>query len=394
MNKQASDGTSTDDLERTGGQGQNSVQRAVHNDAAMATSLWKKWMTRDSKVHFLLVFSTGSILGTYVRVGIEALTKYKYSFTAEGSSLWPNFVACLLMGALQILNGPENSWFTECPYLYTGLTTGFCGACSSYSSMVLEMMHYSTSLNRININEHVKLPNRAYGIMEFLSVLLSHLFISFGAYIWGRALAEQLAAAVTTSRDSEKSEDSSDTPHPTPVVAHHTVLKYVKWLNMVFAAATIPLIALLIVLACVYNNYSRAVWTLPPLFGIFGSLLRHHLSLSFNSGNVRFPHGTFIANQLGVILICVFDMVQRGKKNGHSNTPIITSVTACRVVSALSNGFCGCLSTLSTFMNEGYRLGFRGSLFYYSVSFGVSYIVCIIMLGSLAWSRGLTVPVC
>ncbi|CAI4780942.1 BCN_G0052440.mRNA.1.CDS.1 [Saccharomyces cerevisiae] len=108
----------------------------------------------------------------------------------------------------------------------------------------------------------------------------------------------------------------------------------------------------------------------------------------------KFPLGTFLANVFATLLIGIFTMVQRGKKH------FSTDVSNCELVEFMSYCFCvniricGTLSTISTFINEGYKLSFINMLIYYTVSIAISYCLLVITLGSYAWTRGLTNPIC
>ncbi|CAI4903702.1 BPG_G0053420.mRNA.1.CDS.1 [Saccharomyces cerevisiae] len=95
------------------------------------------------------------------------------------------------------------TWMKDHQVLFLGVTTGYCGALSSFSSMLLEMFEHSTNLTNGNIANHTKLPNRAYGIMEFLSVLLVHLMVSMGSLIFGRQLGKEVIVAYGSSSFSK-----------------------------------------------------------------------------------------------------------------------------------------------------------------------------------------------
>lgn len=358
----------------------------------------------DGSMCFHLSFVTCSMLGNYARLGIMKLSNYTYSYISPGSLMWPNFTASLIMGILQVLNSPDNSWFIEYPNLFTSLTTGFCGSFSSYSTMMIESFLFAASLNETNIESGVRLPNRAYGIMEFLSVIFSNLFISMGGYIFGRFLASDILIYYlddknnnvgnnTNNENYDKIETMDNDTIMKFTLKHKRILKFIRFINYLFVLLAIPLIILIVVLAAVYDNYSRSGWTLSALFVIFGSFLRFYLSNWFNSRWENFPLGTLLANQFAVTVFAFLLIVQRGK-NYNGTGPIVNSKNGCRIVCSLMTGFCGGLSTVSTFINEAYKLPFRKMLFYYTTSITISIIICIITIGSFAWSRGFTQPLC
>lgn len=355
-------------------------------------------LSPTSIFHCYLLLITCTIIGNVIRIAILDLSNYSYSFIAPQNTLWPNFVSCLIMGMCQTLNSKENDWFSECPYLFTALTTGLCGSLSSYSSMMLEVFLFSASLNIVNIKNNVKLPNRAYAIMEFLSVLLSQMFVSLGAYLFGRVFASDIIVKFIDTRIKNKSLSSSS---PSDLkegsvenTSHHLILsRCIKFVDFLLAGLALPLIVLFVVLASVYDNSSRGDWTLGPIFGIFGTFARYYVSLYLNPLRKRFYFGTFICNEFAILTLGFFTLIQRGY-NSSLTGPIISKVNSCRIVSSLSTGFCGSLSTISTFINEGYNMELYYALIYYTITVAVSYIFLVVTLGAFSWSRGLTEPVC
>ncbi|SCU81449.1 LAMI_0B06304g1_1 [Lachancea mirantina] len=323
----------------------------------------------NSKLLLYLGLTTSCILGTYTRLGLSSLTNYQGSFVSGPTVLWPNLTACIVMGMLQTLN----KFAVISPVLFTSLTVGYCGQVSSFSSMVLEMFEHATNQGA----KPTHFPNRAYGIMEMLSVMFVHLFVSFSGLIFGMHLTKELGRFMEREKED--------------TVFAIRLKKLFTYCQVVFCLAAVPLLALHIVLAAVYGNFART-WMLSVIFGIPGAFLRYFLSRWYNLKIKYFPLGTFLANVFACALIAVFTLVQRGKL--RDGTTIAKSVNTCRIVTALVSGFCGALSTISTFINEGYKLPFCKTLFYYTVSLFVSFCLIVVILGSYSWTRGLAPPIC
>ncbi|CAI4903429.1 AFH_G0053150.mRNA.1.CDS.1 [Saccharomyces cerevisiae] len=160
-------------------------------------------------IHVFCTFTTFCILGTETRQAITALSTYTPAFVTAPTVLWSNCSSCMLMGIMQSLNA--YTWMKDHQVLFLGVTTGYCGALSSFSSMLLEVFEHSTNLTNDNIANQTKLPNRAYGIMEFLSVLLVHLMVSMGSLIFGRQLGKEVIVAYGSSSFSKPYTPPSDT---------------------------------------------------------------------------------------------------------------------------------------------------------------------------------------
>lgn len=404
-------------------------------------------------LHFITVFASCCILGTYARIGIQALSNYEYSFITPGTAMWPNFTSSMIMGICQILNEEGINWFDKFPNLFIGITNGFCGSFSSYSTMIIESFLFSASLNVENLKTGIKLPSKPYGIMEFISVLFSHLFISMSSYLFGRELAKDVLVyyfsdgsfvddfkienkfnsrentdeltdfinsndgSINLSNDSQRtmtlsdvekngdidnSNDNNDnnnknknhTDHETISLSNSEpfVKKIFQLMDILLAVMAIPLIIAIVVLSIIYDDYSRGSWTLSAIFVLFGSSLRYYVSNIFNSKCSKFPIGTFAVNQSSVLIYCFLTIVERGKLSKNQNMPIANTLNKCHIVSALITGFCGGLSTISTFVNEGYHLPFRNMLFYYLTTVITSISLCVIIMGSYAWTIGFTLP--
>lgn len=360
--------------------------------------MWNNFYVIWIVVKFGLSYISATILGNYAREGTTILATYAPSYVEPGSVLWSNLTACIVMGMLQDLSLAK--WFEpeDLKPFFTVLTTGFCGAYSSYSTLMLETFQQSTSLSPSNIKNHTRLPNRAYGMKEFLAVLLTQLFTSMSAYLFGKGLVSSIILPLTSTTtilkkhaDEENKEESFETTELQP---KPWVYKFVRLCYWVFALLAIPLVVTILVLTLVYGNYSRGQWTLFSLFGIFGGFLRFLLSEWCNSWVKTFPLGTFFANEFAVMLIACFQIIMRGKRYYHNSQPVSHTLNSCHVTNALVSGFCGSLSTISTFINEGYKLEFHHMLLYYFVSVFVSYSLLVIILGSYSWTKGLTVPLC
>lgn len=140
--------------------------------------------------------------------------------------------------------------------------------------------------------------------------------------------------------------------------------------------------------------------TFAIVLGPPGTLLRFYLARKLNTGSAAagvgaaptrfdrfvksFPLGTFIANMLAVLVEAVMAILQR--RQGR------TSIE-CSAVQGVMDGFCGSLSTVSTFVVELTSLNRRDGYVYAFTSWVVGQLLMVVVLGSWIWSgdRG---PVC
>jgi fluoride ion exporter CrcB/FEX len=111
-----------------------------------------------------------------------------------------------------------------------------------------------------------------------------------------------------------------------------------------------------------------------------GAITRWQLS-RFNPTIPSFPLGTFLANILATLLYAITIIIQ-------ARPGVSIPLLPCAVLYGLDEGFCGCLSTISTFAVELDTLIRRHAYFYASVSITVGILGMVLVVGIPAWTRG------
>lgn len=150
---------------------------------------------------------------------------------------------------------------------------------------------------------------------------------------------------------------------PTPRPAVRYVLSGV---GILIYAATFPAYARL-----PPSYRSRAVASL--LFSFPGTLSRYLLALYMNTITERIPLGTMTANVVGTGLLGVFHVLQ----NKHPNVP----PHACSTLQGLIDGFCGALTTISTFAVELNAMeGSRYAWIYGGISVTISQLLLLVII--------------
>jgi fluoride exporter len=108
------------------------------------------------------------------------------------------------------------------------------------------------------------------------------------------------------------------------------------------------------------------------LFSYPGTLTRYLLSVHLNPRWKALPLGTFAANAFGTALLGVFHVLQ------NKHVPI--SPRACSLIQGLSDGYCGCLTTVSTFAAEIISLQEHKRWRYLVMSYGAGQLLLLIIL--------------
>lgn len=127
--------------------------------------------------------------------------------------------------------------------------------------------------------------------------------------------------------------------------------------------------------------------TFPLLLAPPGAILRFFLA-NLNTRSTfkdRFPLGTFIANISATLILA----------GAFTASHSLVSATSCNALNAIQQGFCGCLSTVSTFCVEVKSIkGRRWTWAYVFVSVIVGHLGVLFVVGGVGWSRGGLGEVC
>ena len=114
------------------------------------------------------------------------------------------------------------------------------------------------------------------------------------------------------------------------------------------------------------------------LFSFPGVITRYLLSLALNQRFKSLPAGTLAANILGTALLAAFHSLQR-----KSHSP---SESACSLLQGLIDGYCGCLTTISTFAAEVRDLGGWKAFRYVVISWGLGQAMMVLIFGTSIWT--------
>jgi CrcB protein len=114
------------------------------------------------------------------------------------------------------------------------------------------------------------------------------------------------------------------------------------------------------------------------LFAYPGALTRYLLSVWLNPLAKTMPAGTFTANAIGTALLGLFHVLQ--------DKPTPVSPNACALLQGLGDGYCGCLTTVSTFATEVMTLREWKAWHYAAVSWVTGQLLLLVILGPSYWA--------
>ncbi|QPG74499.1 hypothetical protein FOA43_001829 [Brettanomyces nanus] len=328
----------------------------------------------------LLEVVFGSILGNMARISLTKLTSYQneYLHYSPGSCLWSNFSACFIMAwcnhavgfwdSLLLDSGKNNM---KQMALHTGITAGFCGSFSTWSSLVAELLFKTIDA----LNGGYPLPNSGYGVLEFFAVLLIQMGVSFFGYYLGRDFAALLDLWAVFNRASR--------------LLNYKVCRIFE---LTTAGLAIAGFIANLVLTCTLplDNFWKKDYSLSILFGVVGAILRFQLSKYNGKFHMKwFPAGTLMANVLACTVLAVVTLLNNGYIDSSTQSRIVSNKVHRMVINAFVSGFCGSLSTISSFVNELYNLKHPIQRYtYFSVTFLPSFIIMLLIDGTFVWTRG------
>ncbi|KAK3357080.1 CrcB-like protein-domain-containing protein [Lasiosphaeria hispida] len=358
------------------------AEEEVKEDTAERKIRVSRLATQIYTISYLVLFS---ILGTLARLGLQAVTAYP-GMPVIFPSLWPNFAGSLVMGFLaedRMLfrhewgtspqsGGSENSGdssadpsatkkahaATKTIPLYIGLATGFCGSFTSFSSFIRDM--FLALSNDLPSSSPPR--NGGYSLAALLAVLLTTLSLSLAGLFLGAHLAIALRPLTP----------SLPFPLTRKILDRLAVLLgWGAWLTAILLSVLPP------------DRFSpgpegwRGPATFALVFAPLGCLARFYISLRLNGRLAAFPLGTFAVNAAGTAIL--------GMAWDLEHVPL-GGVVGCQVLQGIQDGFCGCLTTVSTWVAELAALTRRNAYVYGGVSVLAGLGLLVAIMGGLRWS--------
>lgn len=380
----------------------SSGERAAPAPPASTAPPLSKHATHIYTVSYLIFFS---LLGTLARLGLQALTFYTGAPVVTGV-LWANVGGSLIMGFLsedqnlfreewgkkpakesatdtveverKIKNKKHIAVKKTIP-LYIGLTTGFCGCFTSFSSFMRDVfLALANALPDPSLptGSHIASRNGGYSFMALVAVIILTVSLSLSALIFGAHLALALTRVTPTV-------PFAFTRRVLDRVV--VVLAWGCWLGAVFLAIWPP-----------DRHNGPDVWRGRVVFALvfapLGCLFRFYVSLHLNGRIPTFPLGTFVVNIFGTIIWGLCYDLQHVSGLG---AVVPAALTGCQVLQGVMDGFCGSATTVSTWVIELKGLAHRRHAYLYgSASVLVALGFLVVIMGSLLWTRGFAEPVC
>ncbi|KHN97543.1 Camphor resistance CrcB protein [Metarhizium album ARSEF 1941] len=374
------------------------------SEAEARKEIVSKFLTKLYTLSYLVFFA---LMGTLARLGLTALTHY-VGTPVIFPTIWANFGGSLVMGFLaedrmlfrhewgtptydralaraKAQNHEQSASSTSDSMpapdiasakkqhvatkktipLYIGLATGFCGSFTSFSAFIRDVfLAMSNDLVTPASGTETQSRNGGYSFMAMLAVIITTVGLSLAALVFGAHLAIATERIVPSI--------------PFPITRRlldplFVLLGWGCWLGAVFM--------------CIFPPHDR--WrgqaTFSLVFAPLGCLARFYLSIYLNGKVAAFPLGTFAANVIGTAVLGIAWDIAHVQIGG---------IVGCQVLQGVEDGFCGCLTTVSTWVAELNSLRRRNAYTYGATSIVVSFAIMVLVLGGLRWTDGWSALVC
>ena len=356
-------------------------------------------------ISYLILFS---ILGTLARLGVEAITRYPQA-PFPSVVLWANVGGSLVMGFLaedrrlfrQEWGAKSKKWSFHMSSssssdaevvhkaranhekvkktipLFIGLATGFCGSFTSFSSFIRDAFLALTNdlaspstTSPFNTTSHPASRSGGYSFEATVAVLIIEVACSICALHFGAHLAILTDPVMPTFPFK---------PIRRILDPLAVFLAFGCWVGALFLSIFPP------------ANFWRGRAAVSLVFAPPGCLLRFYASKYLNARIPSFPLGTFLVNIFGT---CVLGMCYDLQHAGSIGAAPGGGLAACQVLEGVMEGFCGCATTVSTWVAELTSLHRRHAYIYGLASMAIALGLLVVIMGSLGWTSGFAPPVC
>lgn len=296
----------------------------------------------------------GAYLGVLLRAGCAYIKTWRGEEVYQ-TYVYPNIVGCFLLGMISphkkaLLAGPPLHRL-----LWVAVAVGFCGSLTTFSGWQAEVSKLLL-LQMDGSWGNIASTYQGARLLDFFVQQLS----SFATALVSLTAGHHAAAALGAWPPSARAAAAC-------AARARGAESLVGWSVLAsFAGAT----ALLVIVPL------SAGWpalTALTLLGGAGAYARFQLSLALNARFPRFPLGTFIANVAGTWIYAGASALARFSVSYYD-------VTAQALLYGVDVGFCGCLTTMSTWVLELEALPRRDAYVYGVASVAAAALAPLLLL--------------
>ena len=313
---------------------------------------WKYFQkgTCCKHITYFFALSVASYAGVIVRIYLAKLAEW--NGVQLFPSLYAEIVGTAIMGFIimhkKLLEKKHGA-------VYQAIATGLCGSITTFSSWNSE----ATSV----LLQADDPPDNARRFIGWITVLLLGAGMPVASLLFGKHLARLSPWCDVRMKDPE---DWQSTPRRGGCSIVENIVIAVLWVCSTVLVTFLPF------------YFSQLGLMFSCVFSFAGSYTRWHLA-PLNAMFIDFKLGTFLVNVLGSWILGATVILRErfGSQLNQFGLAALTGVTT---------GFCGCLTTVSTFAVELSTLSLRGTYIYGLCSVVLAQLGLVIIRGVYQWT--------
>lgn len=338
-------------------------QRAAPPEETVVVPVCKKYYQKGTcweHVTYLFALSVASYAGVIARIYLAKLSQW------DGVPLFPSLYAEMVGTAIMGFTISHKGVLEKNhSAVYQAIATGLCGSITTFSSWNSE----ATSV-LIQANEYP--PDNAQRMIGWITILLLGFGMPVASLHFGKHLAHLSPWCDRRLQGNlSENEDAQVTPRGWRCSAGHcgtaeSILIVVLWVFSTVLVTFLPF----------YFNQFDLMFSC--VFSFVGTYTRWHLA-PLNAVFKDFKLGTFLVNVLGSWILGATLVLKKhfGSQLDQLGAAALTGV---------ATGFCGCLTTVSTFAVELTSLSLRGTYIYGLCSVILAQLGLAIIRGVYLWT--------
>lgn len=308
----------------------------------------------EHAVYFCAI-AVASYAGVVIRAYLSQLAQW------NGVPLFPSLsaevVGTVVMG---FIAAHQKSLGNNHKALYQAIATGLCGCITTFSSWNFEAVKVLLQLDQ-------NPPDNVTRIIGWATTLILGVGMPIAALLFGRHLAHLSPWSDFSPRAQEENGEQNRSSFSKFLVVLERIAFTASWIMLTC-----------LVLSVLYH-FSQFKLMFSVVFAPVGAYIRWHLA-PLNSLFTNFKLGTFIVNVGGSWLLGATIVAK-----AHLSTQLGADHLALMALSGFGTGFCGCLTTVSTFAVELSTLPLRWSYVYAIASILSAQLGLLIIKGTYEW---------
>ncbi len=325
----------------------STIKQAENRSAGKRQHCYRQKGSLFEHIVYFCSLAVASYVGVFSRIYLMELVNW--DGVPLFPSLYPQVVGTAIMGFVT-----SHRVVLTHSFLYQAIATGLCGSITTFSSWNSEAV---SSL----LQSGQEPPNNGTRIVGWATTLLLGLGMSNAALTLG-----QHVATLSPWADSKQHNKKLHVAEPSS-----------KWRVIEGCVLVCMWVALTVLIIALPYMLGRRDLMFCGLLAALGTYLRWHFS-PLNAAFHNFKLGTFLVNVAGAWLLGCVLCAQQLNTQGALIQDLLVGVAA---------GFCGCVTTVSTFAVELSSLPLKPSYLYALTSIALAQVGMILVRGTLQWTH-------